>query len=177
MADLMGNRGLILAADLDKRRLRQLMDNCQRLGITCARPVLADGRNLTLRQVDGVLVDAPCSGLGVLARRADLRWKKEEQDISRLAQLQLELMRNAADMLKKGGRLVYSTCTIEDEENEAVLSRLLSERADVAAEEGPLPLPGSVITPEGYVRTFPHQHGVDGIFAARLKRVRAGDAA
>jgi 16S rRNA (cytosine967-C5)-methyltransferase len=174
LADLMEDRGLLLAVDVHRRRIHQVMENCRRLGITCVRPVVADGRMLAAGPVEGLLVDAPCSGLGVLARRADLRWRKREEDVPRLAGLQLELLDHAADLLLEGGVLVYSTCTIEDQENEEVISQLLSRRDDIALEKAASPLPAEVITPQGFVRTFPHRHGVDGTFAARLRKTAQG---
>jgi 16S rRNA (cytosine967-C5)-methyltransferase len=169
-ADLMGDDGSVVAVDRHSGRLGQLVDNCRRLGLRSVRPVVADGRRLSVRPVDRLLLDAPCSGLGVLSRRADLRWKKAADDIPRLARLQRELLRKAVDMVRAGGILVYSTCTIEAEENENVIGRLLSERTDVILEKPPENLPRETITADGTIRTFPHRHGVDGIFAARLRK-------
>ena len=174
MAALMGDQGMILAVDPNARRLRDLVTNCHRLGISCTRPLVADGRSLKAGPVDRVLVDAPCSGLGVLARRADLRWKKCQEDIPRLAQLQLELLVAGANMLRPGGVLVYSTCTIEDEENEEVVDDLLSRRDDLILENAVPLAPQGTVTKRGFLRTFPHRHGTDGIFAARLRKVKGG---
>ncbi|MCK4597001.1 16S rRNA (cytosine(967)-C(5))-methyltransferase RsmB, partial [bacterium] len=118
-----------------------------------------------------VLVDAPCSGLGVLARRSDLRWKKKEQDISRLAKLQLQLLTAGASLLKQGGLLVYSTCTIEEAENEDVVTRLLDQRHDLVLENSASFVPKEIVTEKGFLRTFPHQHGLDGTFGARLRKI------
>jgi 16S rRNA (cytosine967-C5)-methyltransferase len=171
LADLMGDGGLLLAVDLHPGRLAQLMDNCRRLGIRSVRPVVADGRSLLVQsKVKRLLLDAPCSGLGVLARRVDLRWNKRPDDIGRLAELQLALLRHAVDLIQNGGCLVYSTCTIEDEENEEVVRRLLSERDDIVLEPPTPTVPKETITSREVVRTFPHHHGVDGIFAARLRK-------
>jgi len=174
IAGLMGDRGLILAVDRHKRRLKDLVDNCHRLGISSARPLVADGKNLWVQPVDRVLVDAPCSGLGVLARRVDLRWGKKDEDIPRLAQLQLQLLMTGANVLKPGGVLVYSTCTIEDQENEEVVASLLFQRDDLRLESATSFVPAETVTEKGFVRTFPHRDGLDGTFAARLRKLKRG---
>jgi 16S rRNA (cytosine967-C5)-methyltransferase len=175
MAGFMGDRGLILAVDRHERRLRDLVDNCRRLGISSARPFVADGKELWVRPVDRVLVDAPCSGLGVLARRVDLRWRKKGEDIPRLVQLQLQLLMTGANVLKPGGVLVYSTCTIEDEENEEVVARLLAQRDDLRLERAASLVPDETVTENGFVRTFPHRDGLDGTFGARMRKVKGGN--
>jgi 16S rRNA (cytosine967-C5)-methyltransferase len=174
LAELMGDRGVILAVDRYGRRLRDLVSNCRRLGISSARPVVADGRFLWVQPVDRVLVDAPCSGLGVLARRTDLRWRKREEDIFLLRELQLQLLESGADVLKPGGVMVYSTCTIEDEENEEVVAQLLSQRQDLILENAASLVPPETVTEAGFVRTFPHRHGLDGTFGARLRKKKNG---
>jgi 16S rRNA (cytosine967-C5)-methyltransferase len=171
IAELMGDSGMIMAVDRHMRRLRDLVDNCRRLGISSVRPIVADGRTLCVRPPDRVLVDAPCSGLGVLARRSDLRWKKKEQDISRLAKLQLQLLTAGAGLLKPGGLLVYSTCTIEEAENEDVVTRLLDQRHDLVLENSASFVPKEIVTEKGFLRTFPHRHGLDGTFGARLRKI------
>jgi len=171
LADRMDDRGFLLAVDRHPGRLAMLVESCRRLGLRSVRPVVADGRALSLRTVDRLLLDAPCSGLGVLARRADLRWKKTTDDISRMVRLQMELLRHAVDLVKVGGCLVYSTCTIEDDENEGVVRRLLAERNDLILEKPAGDVPLETVTAQGMIRTFPHRHGVDGIFAARFRKV------
>jgi len=171
LADRMEDRGFLLAVDRHPGRLGQLVNNCRRLDLKSVRPVIAEGRTLSVRPVDKLLLDAPCSGLGVLSRRADLRWRKTADDIPRLAELQLELLRHTVELVRVGGTLVYSTCTIEDEENENIVRRILSERKNVVLDTPPAFMPPETITPEGMIRTFPHRHGVDGIFAARLRKI------
>jgi 16S rRNA (cytosine967-C5)-methyltransferase len=118
------------------------------------------------------LVDAPCSGLGSLRRNADARWRIGPGDPARLAEIQRAILRNAAAMLRPGGALVYSTCTLLPEENEAVVEAFLREakrfrRAD-AAELPPLLAP--VLDSEGSLRCLPHRHDADGFYAVRLER-------
>ena len=156
MAERMKNRGFILAADLYPRRLEILKKNTHRLGVTCVCPLAADARYLAVsRLFDRVLVDVPCSSLGILNHHPDLRWR--ECDIHGLARLQRALIERAAEYVCPGGVLVYSTCTLEPEENERVVEAFLSDH------------PGFQIT-HPYLQLLPHQTGNDGVFAARLQR-------
>ena len=117
-----------------------------------------------------MLVDAPCSGTGVFARRVDARWRLQEEDIGELAALQGKLLEKGASLVKKGGRLVYATCTMEEEENEEVIARFLSRHRDFVLE----PASEVIGKPFGdYVRTYPHRHDIDGSFAARI--IHRGD--
>ena len=157
MAERMKNRGFILATDLYPRRLEILKKNTHRLGVTCVCPLAADARYLAVsRLFDRVLVDVPCSSLGILNHHPDLRWR--ECDIHGLARLQRALIERAADYVCPGGVLVYSTCTLEPEENERVVEAFLSDH------------PGFQIT-HPYLQLLPHQTGNDGVFAARLQRI------
>ncbi len=156
MAERMKNRGFILATDLYPRRLEILKQNTHRLGVTCVCPLAADARYLAVNRLfDRVLVDAPCSSLGILNHHPDLRWR--ECDIHGLARLQRALLDNAADYVCRGGVLVYSTCTLEPEENERVVEGFLSDH------------PGFQVT-HPYLQLPPHKTGNDGVFAARLHK-------
>ena len=156
MAERMKNRGFILATDLYPRRLEILKQNTHRLGVTCVYPLAADARYLAVsRLFDRVLVDVPCSSLGILNHHPDLRWRKS--DIHGLARLQRALLDSAADYVCPGGVLVYSTCTLEPEENERVVEGFLSD------------YPGFRVT-HPYLQLLPHQTGNDGVFAARLHK-------
>lgn len=156
MAERMKNRGFILATDLYPRRLEMLKKNTHRLGVTCVYPLAADARYLAVNRLfDRVLVDAPCSSLGILSHHPDLRWRKF--DIRGLSRLQRALIERAADYVCPGGVLVYSTCTLEPEENERVVEDFLSDHSDFR------------IT-HPHLQLLPHQTGNDGVFAVRLKR-------
>jgi 16S rRNA (cytosine967-C5)-methyltransferase len=126
------------------------------------------------RSFDRALVDAPCSGLGTLRRNPDLRWRLRPGDPASLAASQRALLERAAGVLRPGGTLVYSTCTLLEDENEAVMSGFLARRPDyrqLGAHELPerlRPLAG----PDGFVRTLPHRHDADGFFMALLERGR-----
>jgi 16S rRNA (cytosine967-C5)-methyltransferase len=121
IAQKMQNRGEIIAADSSSVRLRLVAENCRRLGVNIVATVACDaGRCLRGRQFDRVLVDAPCSNTGVLRRRVDLRWRIRQEELARLAVVQMNLLAAASDLTNPGGVLVYSTCSLEPEENERV---------------------------------------------------------
>ena len=159
MAELMQNRGRIVAADIYDTKLAHVKQNAERLGITIIEPTLIDARELGDKftdRADKVLVDAPCSGLGVLRRKADLRWKKNPAEFEPLPVLQGEILSSAARTLKRGGTLVYSTCTITRRENQSVVEKFLSTHADFELVETKIFLP--------------HVTKTDGFFAAKMIR-------
>jgi 16S rRNA (cytosine967-C5)-methyltransferase len=117
---------------------------------------------------DRVLVDAPCSGTGTLRHNPEIRWSLQPEDINELAAKQKKILFNAAEVVKKGGRLIYSTCSLEEEENESVVENFLKENPDFTI--AGLETAKELITGRGYLRTFPHLHNTDGFFAAVLKR-------
>ena len=172
IAARMADRGRIVALDVHEHKLRRVAENCERLGITSVEPLLLDAREAGARfsrQADRVLVDAPCSGLGVLRRKPDARWRKTPEEIAALAPLQRAILKSAAAAVKPGGVLVYSTCTIERGENEAVVEDFLAQHEDFALEcVGDL-LPGKK-RPETMLQLYPQRDGTDGFFIARLRR-------
>ena len=180
IAERMGDRGRVVACDIDRRRLSKVGEAARRLGLGCIEPLALDGRKLPERlggRADRVLADVPCTGLGVIARRPDLRWRKAPADVEALARLQRELLRAAAACLKPGGVLVYSTCTTEPEENQQVVEGFLAEAGAAFVADDLRPwLPASLRdepgTDRGWIQLWPHRHGVDGFFIARLRRVR-----
>ena len=158
-------RGEVVAVELHEGRARELEENVRRLGASNVRVVNADARALPpeLTGFDRALVDAPCSGLGVLAGRPDLRWRAEP-----LPELQLGLLRAAAERVRPGGTIVYSVCTTNADETGAVVDASGLE-ADALGEEWPAFAHPK--RPE-FLLTLPHRHGTSGFFIARL-RVRA----
>ena len=114
-----------------------------------------------------MLVDAPCSNLGVLRRNPDVKWKREEADLGRLAEKQRGILAAAAGLAKPGGRLVYATCSLEPEENDAVVRAFLDGHPDWRVDP-PADLPGGARTPTAFIRCLPHVHGTDGFTAVRL---------
>lgn len=177
IAELMRNRGCIVGADLSPVRLRRLQEHARRMGVDRVIPVAMDGQTPGLRiQVDRVLVDAPCTGLGTVSRRAELRWRRQPEDIVEAQKLQQALIEQGAGLVRPGGVLVYSTCTIEPEENEAVILAFRERHPEFRVER-PEAWPAAcsaLIGADYIVRTLPSAHGIDGSFAVRLRREKAG---
>ncbi|MCG9134092.1 16S rRNA (cytosine(967)-C(5))-methyltransferase RsmB [Candidatus Poribacteria bacterium] len=179
LAHLMGNAGKIIAVDMSAEKIALLEKNCRRVGARNVETRVMDVRKADLgfiKTADAVLIDAPCSGFGTLRRHPDIRWNKTLKQVHALSEVQYNLLKNAAQHIKPGGVLVYSTCSIEPVENEEVVQRFLADFPMYAIENAKdfLPdVPPSIITPQGFIQTFPHEHGVDGAFAARLRRKSA----
>ncbi len=177
LAHLMGNAGKLIAVDVSAEKIGLLEKNCRRVGAHNVETQVADATKVDLefiKTADAVLIDAPCSGFGTLRRHPDIRWNKTFKQVRALSEMQYSLLKNAAQYIKPGGILVYSTCSIEPMENEEVVQRFLKDFPMYTVEDARrfLPdVPPGVITPQGFVQTFPHEHGVDGTFAARLRRV------
>ncbi|MGH7493446.1 MAG: 16S rRNA (cytosine(967)-C(5))-methyltransferase RsmB [bacterium] len=161
--------GKVIAIDLRAQRLRLLVAAAQRMKL-CVHALVSDARYFAASPADVVLVDAPCSGLGVLGRRSDLRWRRKPEDIPLLVHLQKEILANAAQLVKIGGRLIYSTCTIAPEENEEIVAWFLQEHPLFLLQPARDFLPASFCDESGFVRTWPHRHGMDGSFAARFMK-------
>jgi 16S rRNA (cytosine967-C5)-methyltransferase len=175
IAERVGPGGEVVASDRSASRLRLVGRDARRLGLANVTTRALDATR-PLRDVEGpfdrVLVDAPCSGLGTLRRNPDARWRLRPEDVPRLAATQLAILRQAAAVLRPGGTLVYSTCTLLPEENERVVAAFL-ERArgfGLVARAGLPAAARAVIAEDGFMRTFPHRHDTDGFFAARLER-------
>jgi len=175
MAAAMGNRGLIVATDVRGRRVDLLSKTVRDAGAVSIRVVQADATGVLPfgRVFDCVLVDAPCSGLGTLRRDPDIRWRRVERDLPRMAEIQLALLHRTAEVVRPGGRLIYSTCSSEPDENETVLSRFLADRRDFAGV--PVALPGSLanfVTAGGHFRTFPFRDHLEAFFAAMVVKTK-----
>jgi 16S rRNA (cytosine967-C5)-methyltransferase len=178
IAERVGADGNVLAIDRHARRLDLVRRGARRLGLSAVRTLERDLTRplqdlLVEAGFDRVLVDAPCSGLGVLRRNPDARWRVGPDDPARLAETQRAILRNAAALLRPGGALVYSTCTLLPEENEAVVEAFLREaRSFRRADPARLPaLLAPVLDAEGSLRCLPHRHDADGFYAARLERL------
>lgn len=175
-AMLMENRGDIVALDVSPRALRRLEEARRRLGTTIVRPVKGDARQVA-RQfrgwADRVLVDAPCTGLGTLRRRPELRWHRELPDIPRLADLQGAILDGAADCVRPGGCVVYAVCSREPEEGEEVVAKFLARHPEFSRDDHPPAFFHGArerLLSDGDVATWPHRHDTDGFLAARLRR-------
>lgn len=186
LAELAGGGASILALDRDAGRLERLRENAARLGAAgiearhgdLLAPAMFEGERF-----DAVLLDAPCSALGTIPRHPEVKWAKRASDPQRLADLQLRLLARAAELLAPGGRIVYSTCSTEPEEGEAVIRRFVAGRPELVVD--PIATAGGVrtgilnagelATAEGFLRSWPHRHGIGGAFVALLV-MRAGAA-
>jgi 16S rRNA (cytosine967-C5)-methyltransferase len=155
IAQRMNNQGRVVATDNSPDRLKFIHENCARLGVTCVE--VGNEFRTPGSAFDRILIDAPCSNTGVLRRRVDARWRLRPEEVERLAVTQLALLNRAAPALKSGGALVYSTCSLETEENEGVVDKFLAARPEFKLESQ---------------RTLlPFIEGVDGAFVARLRRM------
>ena len=173
IAELMQNTGQVLALDKTASRLKKLQQNIDRLQLDTIKVLTGDscGFSELTGTVDRVLLDAPCSGLGTLHRRADARWQKTPQQVDELAILQTKLLTNTATWVKPGGVLVYATCTVHPLENDGVISPFLRTHPDWQIE--PLPSNSPLINladERGLLKVWPHRHQMDGFFMVKLRR-------
>ncbi len=175
IAELMDDQGCVVALESDGKRIGRIRENSARLGISIVRPVPGDAASFAKGVFDRVLIDAPCSGLGVLRRHPDGRWTKTEESIVDRARLQKRIVENCAKLVKPRGVLVYATCTTEPEENEDIVQAFLAGN-DAFALDDPRPfLPAAASRfagPDGFFRTFPGAPALDGFFGARLVRTK-----
>ncbi len=172
LAQLMNDRGRLLAFDPQPARLARITETAARLGVTIVETTGGSAEALAPRWAsacDAVLVDAPCSNLGVLRRNPDVKWRRQPADIPASAAQQRVIVAAAATMVKPGGRLVYATCSLEPEENDEVAGAFLAARADFALDPpATFPVaPGA----DGFLRILPHVHGTDGFTAVRFRRI------
>ena len=165
------NKAIVYSIDQRFSRLKFVRENLKRLGFPDSRIIQADGKNFSCKSVNKILVDAPCSGLGVLSKRVDLKWRRKPEQINELVKLQLELLKNAASIVKRGGALVYSTCTIESQENEEIVIQFLKENKQFQIDSAKKYISENFVSDEGFACTYPHKSGMDGSFAVRLLKV------
>ena len=177
LAAIMEDKGFILALDRSRRRLIGLLQSSIRLGSGSVNPVVADASgplSTFLRYpFDKILVDGPCSGLGVISKNPDTKLTKKVEDIQRLARLQTTILNQAVHLLRKGGRMLYLTCTISREENEGVVEGFLERNSEIALENLKSTVPEwglDLIDDNGFFRTFPHIHGMEGFFGALFRK-------
>jgi len=168
LAERVGSTGHVLALDTTEPKVARLRANAARLGLSQLVGARGDARHLEVKPADGVLLDAPCSGLGVLSRRPDARWRKNADDLPRLQTLQGQLLLAAAQHVRPGGLLVYSVCSFEPEETVAVVEAFQAARPEFTLESGPAP--SALRFAPGILYLLPQRHGVDGGFVARWRR-------
>jgi 16S rRNA (cytosine967-C5)-methyltransferase len=170
--ELARTASLVVGGDRSLQRIQRLLTNARRVDARNMLAVVADARAPAIRPVDAVLLDVPCTGTGTFRRHPDARWRLKVSDIAVLAATQRSILSAAASVVKPGGLLVYSTCTLELEENDAQIEAFLRENPEWTLEpppEGTVPAP---VLDAGRLRVLPQRHGVDGAFAARLRRAR-----
>lgn len=168
MAELMKNQGRIIAVDKYIIKLNHIIEGAERLGFNIIETLQEDALNVDFKeQFDLVFLDVPCSGLGTLSKKPDIKWKREVEDIFNIAKSQRRILENGAKHVKPGGVLLYSTCTIEPEENEENIKWFLEKNKDFRLDRAENYISEHVCK-DGFMKTYPHIHGIDGAFAARL---------
>jgi 16S rRNA (cytosine967-C5)-methyltransferase len=168
--ELARTAGRVFASDASFNRLRKVRENIERMDLPTVFPYVADARKPAVREVDAMLIDAPCTGTGTFRRHPDARWRLKPSDLAVMPAIQREILRSAASVVAPGGLLVYSTCSLETEENDAQVERFLAERPEWTLEPPPEGTVPSAVLDAGRLRVLPQRHGVDGAFAARLRR-------
>jgi 16S rRNA (cytosine967-C5)-methyltransferase len=160
----------VIASDRSIYRLGRLLDNRARLEANHIHVMVADARFPAIRPVDAVLIDVPCTGTGTFRRHPDARWRLRISDLSVMAALQASILKAAATAVKPGGLLIYSTCSLEPEENELQVQDFLAKNPDFKLDPPPSGVVPAETLDNGFLRVLPQVHGTDGAFAARLRR-------
>lgn len=166
MAELMKNKGKIIAWDLYKERLNLVNQNAERLGI---KIIETEEKNSAMfdkkyiEKFDKILLDVPCLGIGVIRRKPDIKWKRKKEDINEICKIQLEILNTCSKYLKKGGHLVYSTCSILEEENREIIEKFIKndEFKLLKIKENPF----------GYITRYPNKD-YDGFFVCKLEKMK-----
>lgn len=176
LAQQMDDRGELIATDISRSKLTIVQDSLRRLGMSSVSTAVADLHQpdtFPEGTFDRILLDAPCSGLGVIRRNPEAKWRLFSGDITRLAAVQKTLLKNAAARLKQGGTLLYSTCSTSEAENELVVEDFLLHNPGFVLENlnDIFPEWSELIAFYGMFRVWPHRHGMDGFFAARIRRI------
>lgn len=170
LSNLMNDTGEIIALDRYESRLKILEKNLKRLGATNIKLIEENALEYNADEFDRILVDAPCSGLGTLSKKPDIKWKRDLGDIRELTKLQLELLKKAASLVKVEGSVVYSTCTIEPEENYDVVKKFIKDNPNFVIDNANNYVPQQIVDGNGCVQTYPHLHQMDGAFSVKLIR-------
>ena len=174
MAEMMQNDGEIVACDVYDHKLKLIEQAANRLGITIIRPMLQDATRFSeaLGSFDCVLVDAPCSGLGIIRRKPDIKWNRTEAEIIELAKIQSEILETASRYVKAGGTLVYSTCTVTKEENSELIHNFLKQHAGFSVSSFGKDFPIEAYREKGELQLFPGMNGTDGFYICRMERTK-----
>jgi 16S rRNA (cytosine967-C5)-methyltransferase len=178
--ELSEEKAEIVSVDKYLLKTEKMNKNFERLGYTnitaihddISEPKTEELKTKLIGKVDKLLVDAPCSGFGVFSKKPDIRWKREPEDLHQLQKIQMEILESSVKYLKPGGVLVYSTCTIEPEENFEIVKEFLEKHPEFELEDASNFVDKRVVSENGCIETLPHIHGIDGAFGARLKKVK-----
>lgn len=180
LAQLMNNKGAIVARDIYTHKIGLIDESVKRLGIDIIKTEVFDAITFDKKhegQVDKVLVDAPCTGLGIIRRKPDIKWRRKKEDKDKIIKLQKKILSTSSKYVKEDGIIVYSTCTIEPEENEHIIEKFLENNKDFCLEDiwQHLPkqlenLPKGYNQKKGYIQLYTNKHGVDGFFIAKMRR-------
>jgi 16S rRNA (cytosine967-C5)-methyltransferase len=168
--ELARTAGIVFAGDASFARLARVRDNVRRLDASNVVPFVGDARFPAVRGMDAVLIDVPCTGTGTFRRHPDARWRLKVSDLAVLPAVQRSILRAAATAVRPGGLLVYSTCSLETEENDAQVESFLSDNPEWRLEPPPEGAVPAAVLDAGRLRVLPQRHGTDGAFAARLRR-------
>ncbi|MBU9712464.1 16S rRNA (cytosine(967)-C(5))-methyltransferase RsmB [Evansella tamaricis] len=180
LSERMQNTGKIISLDIHKHKVGLIEQQANRLGLTNIHANLLDARkateNFEKESFDRILVDAPCSGLGVIQRKPDVKWTKTEEDIFRLSSIQKDILDSVWPLLKKGGRLVYSTCTVDLEENNHVITSFVSSHEDALFDRDlkdrlPESFRDCLNVDKGMIQLFPGEKGTDGFFISAVQKI------
>ncbi len=171
LANLIGNGGFIYASDISIERVRLGEKDEKRHRKRNIKWSLKDASKDSFNSADKILIDAPCSGTGVIGRRPDIRWRRNEGDLKKFAKTQLSILKNCSNYLNNGGIIVYATCSIEPEENYMVVEKFLNLKSNFAIDNIPDGVPKLWVKNKIALNIMPHEHGLDGIFAMRIKRI------
>ncbi len=171
LAELMGNKGSLFAYDVDERRLDKVRENIARLNLNCIQLGLKDATKDDFPESDLILLDVPCSGTGVMAKRADLRWRRCEKNILEMATIQKNILNHMVTYLIDGGKLIYSTCSLEHEENWGVINSFLKFNKNFQVVKPKQSGLSDLIDNTGALVTFPPRDSMDGVFAVVLERI------
>ena len=178
IAELMENKGTILSGDVSINKLKLVDENAKRLGINIIRTINSDAsktKSEYLGKADRLLIDAPCSGFGLMRKKPEIRWNRALDDIQEIEALQEAILNASSKYLKIGGIMVYSTCTVLREENLDMVHRFLNNNRNFIMEDITDLIPDKLRKENcrnGYLELYPNVHGIDGFFISRLKRVK-----
>jgi 16S rRNA (cytosine967-C5)-methyltransferase len=170
--ELSRDAGTVIAADRSFQRLTRMVVNTRRVEARNVYALAADAREPAIAPVDAVLIDVPCTGTGTFRRHPDARWRLKVSDLAVMGATQRSIIRAAATVVRPGGLLIYSTCSLEPEENDAQVESFLAEHPDWVLEPPPDGAVPPAVLDAGRLRVLPQRHSTDGAFAARLRRTR-----